>query len=142
MIDYLNDIGIRAEKLSVAISHYTDLAMVIQEGRINGPDIPLLRKELLRLRVMPNGKLDHPRKGSKDLADATAGAVYNAIALTPRKDYGELEVLTPEVIRQRAQEEQEARITPNPIDPNALIDQSFRKAPDDISNWLDRMTLV
>ena len=141
MIDYLNDIGIRAEKLSVAIAHYTDLAMVVQESRIEGPDIPLLRKELLQLRVMPNGKLDHPRKGSKDLADATAGAVYNAIALTPRKEYGEIEVLTPEEIRKRMRAEQEATIEREGFNDNAFI-LPKRDTPSDLASYLDNMRML
>ena len=146
MIDYLNGIGIRAEKLSVAISHYTDLAMVIQEKRLSGPDIPLIRKELLQLRVMPNGKLDHPRSGSKDLADATAGAVYNAIALTPRVDNSELEILTPDEIKKRAREEMEGVVKRQEEEKkfNGIISSPGLQAsmPSELSSWVDRMTLL
>lgn len=94
MIEFLNGIGMRAEVLSVDIKHYTDLAMVVQERRVAGPNIPLLHKELLRLRIMPNGKIDHPRDGSKDLADATCGAVFNAISHTPRTRFDNIEIVT------------------------------------------------
>lgn len=101
MIDYLRSVGMRSEVLSVANSHYTDLVMVVQEGRIIGPDIPLLREELLKLRIMPNGKVDHPRTGSKDLADATCGAVYNAIAHTPRNQNEVIEIQTAATLNAR-----------------------------------------
>jgi hypothetical protein len=37
-----------------------------------------------QLRIINDKKVDHPRKGSKDLSDAVTGAVYNAIAHSPR----------------------------------------------------------
>jgi len=94
MIDYLRSVGMRSEVLSVGNPHYTDLIMVVHEERLIAPNIPLLKQELLKLRIMPNGKVDHPRTGSKDLADATCGAVYNAIAHTPRNQMEEIEVQT------------------------------------------------
>ena len=94
MIDYLRSVGMRSEVLSVSTQHYTDLVMVVHEGRLLGPNIPLLKQELVKLRIMPNGKVDHPRSGSKDLADATCGAVYNAIAHTPRDLLEKIEVHT------------------------------------------------
>jgi hypothetical protein len=42
--------------------------------------------ELLALSRMPNGKIDHPPGGSKDIADALAGAVAGAIYLGGRED--------------------------------------------------------
>jgi phage terminase large subunit-like protein len=101
MIDYLRDVGMRSEVLSVANSHYTDLVMVISEGRLLGPNVPLLKEELVKLRIMPNGKIDHPRTGSKDLADATCGAVYNAIAHTSRYDGEEIEIQTVSTLNRR-----------------------------------------
>lgn len=100
MIKYLNSIHIPAEKLSVAKKHYEDMAMVIGEERVVGPDIDILRQELLQLRIMPNDKVDHPRKGGKDLADATCGAIYNAIAHTPRTQTREVEIHTYDDVRQ------------------------------------------
>ena len=54
------------------------MAMVVLEERLRGPHIPLLIDELLQLKIMRD-KVDHPRKGSKDLSDAVCGSVYNAI---------------------------------------------------------------
>ena len=35
--------------------------------------------EIRRLELVQGKKVDHPSKGSKDCADAVAGAVYNAV---------------------------------------------------------------
>ena len=90
MMQQLKQYGINTETLSVAKKHYDDMAMVVLEERINGPHIPLLVDELLELRIMRD-KVDHPRKGSKDLADAVCGSIYNAISLT-RAAFGDIEV--------------------------------------------------
>jgi hypothetical protein len=81
MMQQLKQYGINTEILSVAKKHYDDMAMVVLEERLSGPHIPLLIDELLQLRIMRD-KVDHPRKGSKDLADAVCGAVYNSISRT------------------------------------------------------------
>jgi hypothetical protein len=81
MMQQLKAYGINTEILSVAKKHYDDMAMVILEERLNGPHIPLLIDELLQLKIMRD-KVDHPRKGSKDLADAVCGAVFNSISRT------------------------------------------------------------
>ena len=90
MMQQLKQYGINTETLSVAKKHYDDMAMVVMEERLNGPHIPLLVDELLELRIMRD-KVDHPRKGSKDLADAVCGSIYNAISLT-RAAFGDIEV--------------------------------------------------
>ena len=81
----LNAYGMKAEILSVAKKHYDDMALVVTEERIKGPNIKLLIDELLQLRIVKD-KVDHPRKGSKDLSDAVCGAIYNAVSLTPKGD--------------------------------------------------------
>jgi hypothetical protein len=55
--------------------------MIVLEERLNGPHIPLLIDELLQLKIMRD-RVDHPRKGSKDLADAVCGSIFNAISRT------------------------------------------------------------
>ena len=93
MMEQLKAQGINCEILSVAKKHYEDMALVIMEERLSGPFIQLLIDELLQLRIVKKDKVDHPRKGSKDLADATCGAIYNAISLTPKGD-NEVQVYT------------------------------------------------
>ena len=90
MMQQLKQYGINTETLSVAKKHYDDMAMVVLEERLKGPRIQLLVDELLELRIMRD-KVDHPRKGSKDLADAVCGSIYNAISLT-RAAFGDIEV--------------------------------------------------
>jgi hypothetical protein len=81
MMQQLKQYGINTEILSVAKKHYDDMAMVVAEERLIGPHIPLLIDELCQLRIMRD-RVDHPRKGSKDLADATCGAIFNSISRT------------------------------------------------------------
>ena len=81
MMQQLKQYGINTEILSVAKKHYDDMAMIVLEERLQGPYIPLLIDELLQLKIMRD-RVDHPRKGSKDLADAVCGAVYNSISRT------------------------------------------------------------
>lgn len=83
MMEQLKTYGLKSETLSVAKKHYEDMALSIYEERCRGPHDPILIKELLKLRINKD-KVDHPRQGSKDLADASCGAIYNAISLTPK----------------------------------------------------------
>jgi phage terminase large subunit-like protein len=88
----LKSVGINADTLSVGKKHYEDLAMLYYEQRVVMPHIDLLLEEMSELRIVNDRKVDHPRKGSKDLSDAVTGAVYNAISLTPRNLNQEVEV--------------------------------------------------
>jgi hypothetical protein len=151
MIEFLNGIGIRAEVLSVDIKHYTDLAMVVQERRIAAPQIPLLQKELLRLRIMKNGKIDHPRDGSKDLADATCGAVFNAISHTPRTHFDTIEIVTAQSLREEElrQKEKEDLVNPEFDRDIPKFDGTIRppkgpqrEMPPELSNWIDNLRLI
>ena len=93
MMQQLQAYGINTEILSVAKKHYDDMAMVVLEERLSGPHISLLIDELLQLKIMRD-KVDHPRKGSKDLADAVCGAVFNSISKTRPEVNREVEIHT------------------------------------------------
>jgi hypothetical protein len=93
MMQQLKAHGMNCDTLSVAKKHYEDMSLCITEERVDGPRIQLLIDELLQLRIVKD-KVDHPRKGSKDLSDAVCGAVYNAVALTPRDLDPEVELYT------------------------------------------------
>jgi hypothetical protein len=93
MMQQLKQYNINTEILSVAKKHYDDMAMVVLEERLSGPHIPLLIDELLQLKIMRD-RVDHPRKGSKDLADATCGAIYNAISHTRPDNNSEIKIHT------------------------------------------------
>lgn len=88
----LRNVGIKSETLSVAKKHYEDLAMLVYEDRVALPHLDLLLQELTELKVVNDKKVDHPRKGSKDLSDAMCGAVFNAVSRTPRDIEPEIEV--------------------------------------------------
>jgi hypothetical protein len=99
MMEQLKTYGLKSETLSVAKKHYEDMALAIYEDRCKGPHNTILIKELLKLKINKD-KVDHPRQGSKDLADATCGAIYNAISLTPKNTDRTIEAYTPrEVMR-------------------------------------------
>lgn len=93
MMQQLKAYGISTELLSVAKKHYDDMAMVVAEERLSGPAIRLLIDELLQLKIMKD-RVDHPRKGSKDLADAVCGSVYNAISRTRFDNNAEVKIHT------------------------------------------------
>jgi hypothetical protein len=90
----LKAVGIRTETVSVAKKHYEDMAMLIYEERLVMPMIDLLFEELTELKIMKGNRVDHPRKSSKDLADAVCGAIYGAISHTPKNMNQEIEVHT------------------------------------------------
>ncbi len=132
MMQQLKQYGINTETLSVAKKHYDDMAMVVLEERLSGPHIKLLIDELLELRIMRD-RVDHPRKGSKDLADAVCGSIYNAISLT-RPDFGAVEVHTYSSIRKQ-QRDQEKQESPNLIKaPSAM--------PRDLAEVLEGMEIL
>jgi phage terminase large subunit-like protein len=97
MMQQLKEYGMKSETLSVAKKHYEDMALAVYEDRLRGPALDILIKELLRLRINKD-KVDHPRQGSKDLADAVCGAIYNSISLTPRNTDRTIEVYTPKEV--------------------------------------------
>lgn len=88
----LKAVGIKTDTLSVAKKHYEDLAMLIYEERVAMPHIDLLLEEMSELKIVSDKKVDHPRKKSKDLADAVCGAVYDAISHTPRNTNQEISI--------------------------------------------------
>jgi hypothetical protein len=80
----LKAVGIRTETVSVAKKHYEDMAMLVYEDRLAMPSIEILFEELTELKIVKQNRVDHPRKSSKDLADAVCGAIFGAISHTPR----------------------------------------------------------
>ena len=100
------------------------------EERIKGPRIPLLIDELLELRIIKKDKVDHPRKGSKDLADATCGAIYNAVSLSPK---GNSEI---HVFRYDAFDEEVERDVENPIKDNVIRAPQKKIIPESLKDYL------
>ena len=73
--------GIEADKLSTDRNNlaYNNLKDVMYDGRLEGYWDEITVNELMGLTLLPNGKIDHPPGGSKDRADALAGAVLGAV---------------------------------------------------------------
>jgi phage terminase large subunit-like protein len=124
--------GVNTEILSVAKKHYEDFAMLVTEERVHGPNNPILTEELLQLRIL-KGKVDHPRKGSKDLADAVCGAIYNSIAHTPRDVDREIEVYTYSSLVSDREETTKMSVP---------ISAPKRNMPDDIAEALQNMHIL
>ena len=126
----LKAIGIRTETVSVAKKHYEDMAMLVYEERLAMPMIDLLFEELSELKIMSSNKVDHPRKKSKDLADAVCGAIFGAISHTPRNLNLEVEIHT---FRDRPKSE---------VDKNTQDVIKYRPTPKDVDEYLARFDLI
>jgi hypothetical protein len=126
----LNSIGIRTETVSVSKKHYEDMAMLIYEERLAMPMIDILFEELSELKIMNNNKVDHPRKKSKDLADAVCGAIFGAISHSPRNLSPEIEIHT---FRDRSKSE---------LDKNSQNVIKYRPTPKDVDEYLARFDLI
>jgi hypothetical protein len=126
----LKQVGMRTETVSVAKKHYEDMAMLIYEERLAMPSIDLLYEELTELKIMRNNKVDHPRKKSKDLADAVCGAVFGAISHTPRDQNVQVEIHTFKD-RSKTQVDNER---------NNVI--QYKPMPKDVQDYLQRFDLI
>jgi hypothetical protein len=125
----LKSVGIRTETVSVAKKHYEDMAMLVYEERLAMPMIDLLFEELSELKIMNNNKVDHPRKKSKDLADAVCGAIYGAISHTPRNVDQEVEI-------------HQFRDSPKGIDNNAQNVIQYKPSKKDVEEYLSQFDVI
>jgi hypothetical protein len=125
----LKQVGMRTDTVSVAKKHYEDMAMLVYEERLAMPSIELLFDELTQLKIMKNNRVDHPRKKSKDLADAVCGAIFGAISHTPKDQNQVVEVHT---ISDR----------PKQVDTNKDNVIQYKPMPDDVKEYLDRFNLI
>ena len=126
----LKAVGIKTDTVSVAKKHYEDLAMMIYEERVAIPSIPLLLEEMSELKIMKNTRVDHPRKKSKDLADAVCGAVFGAISHTPKDSNHEIEIHTWSTSARLAEKQK------------SMVELDNREMPNDVKNFLDKLNLI
>ena len=126
----LKAVGIKTDTVSVAKKHYEDLAMMIYEERVAIPRIPLLLEEMSELKIMKNTRVDHPRKKSKDLADAVCGAVFGAISHTPKDSNHEIEIHTWSTSTRLAEKQR------------AMVELDNKEMPSDVRDFLDRLNII
>jgi hypothetical protein len=126
----LKAVGIKTDTVSVAKKHYEDLAMMIYEERVAIPSIPLLLEEMSELKIMKNTRVDHPRKKSKDLADAVCGAVFGAISHTPKDSNHEIEIHTWSTSARLAEKQK------------AVVELDNREMPNDVRDFLDKLNII
>ena len=126
----LKAVGIKTDTVSVAKKHYEDLAMMIYEERVAIPRIPLLLEEMSELKIMKNTRVDHPRKKSKDLADAVCGAVFGAISHTPKDSNHEIEIHTWSTSTRLAEKQK------------AMVELDNKEMPNDVRDFLDRLNII
>jgi phage terminase large subunit-like protein len=126
----LQAVGIKTETVSVAKKHYEDLAMMIYEERVAIPMIPILLEEMSELKIMKGNRVDHPRKKSKDLADAVCGAVFGAISHTAKTNSTEIDVHTWSSATRLAEKQQR------------MVELDNREIPNDVKDFLDKFNLI
>jgi hypothetical protein len=126
----LKSVGMRTETVSVAKKHYEDMAMLMYEERLAMPAIELLFEELTELKIMKNNRVDHPRKLSKDLADAVCGAIFGAISHTPKDQNLEVEIHT---FSDRSKSD---------VDKDRQDVIKYKPMPNDVKEYLDRFNLL
>lgn len=130
--------GISTELLSVAKKHYDDWLITMYDSRLRGPHEETLLTEMRELQEK-RGKVDHPRKGNKDLCDAVCGAVFNSIAHTPRTENFEIAAYTLDDFKKAERDE---RIKKLPDDVIVAPKVSAETAPADIQEMLNRLVRV
>ena len=97
MIQSLRAQSINADFHSVKKTDFDTLMTAIYDTRLRGYWNELLvEEELLKLRLFGNNKIDHPSSGSKDLADAVAGAVFVCVENMAIDGDIEIEILSPD----------------------------------------------
>jgi len=128
--------GVNTDTLSVDKKHYDDFLSIMYDNRLVGPKVDILIEELGELRTVQRGQkvvIDHPRKGSKDLSDATCGAIFNAITYTPKPVDEVVEVLSYSDLHKRDE--------PKP-EPLGVIKAPKRDMPDELQDYLINLRLI
>lgn len=99
MVQSLRSQGIYADFHSVKKSDYDTLMTSIYDKRLRGYWNELLvEEELLKLKLFSNNKIDHPSTGTKDLADAVAGSIFNTAQNMVAEEEISIEVWYPDEV--------------------------------------------
>ncbi len=131
---YLKSQGMKSEILSVGLTHFQELSLLVYDERVKIPYIPLLHKELMGLRVVGN-RVEHQRTGTDDLAYSMTGAVYNAIKRTHRTSEEEIDVLTYSDLTKPT-------IPDKFTNDNVIHAPAGTKVPTSIDDFLNDITLI
>ena len=135
MIEYLQSVGIPAEKLSCLREEYNEFAIVIGEQRVKGPQDEILLYELKHLIVTTNGKVDHP-KGThhhNDLSDAVCGAIVNSVRHTTRNS--DVSVVTLDTLKA-------SRIANRQRSKDIIVAPVKGEMPMDLESWVSGMNAI
>jgi hypothetical protein len=140
MIQSLRSLSINADFHSVKKTDYDTLTSAIYDGRLRGYWNELLvEEELLKLRLFSNNKIDHPSSGSKDLADAIAGSVYNAIENISVSTEVEIEFLQPDKWYEIDEEMPEFGTVSMYNGGEGKFNKGFSKQKSEANKWLETL---
>jgi len=140
MIQSLRSLAINADFHSVKKTDYDTLTSAIYDGRLRGYWNELLvEEELLKLRLFSNNKIDHPSSGSKDLADAIAGSVYNCIENISVSTEIEIEFLKPDKYYEIDEEMPEFGTVSMYNGSTGKFERGFSKEKSEANKWLETL---
>jgi len=140
MIQSLRSLSINADFHSVKKTDYDTLTSAIYDGRLRGYWNELLvEEELLKLRLFSNNKIDHPTSGSKDLADAIAGSVYNCIENISVNTEIEIEFLKPDKFYEIDEEMPEFGTVSMYNGSTGKFERGFSKGKSEANKWLETL---
>lgn len=129
MIEYLNNVGVIAEKNSLAREEYQEFLTVVGEERLDAPYDERLLRELKHLIITPTGKVDHPKGADQynDISEAVCGVINNCIENA--RESADLQIVDLTSLR-RDRLRDEAEI-------DSVFSVANREMPDDIRKFLD-----
>ena len=140
MIQSLRSLTINADFHSVKKTDYDTLTSAIYDGRLRGYWNELLvEEELLKLRLFSNNKIDHPTKGSKDLADAIAGAVFNCVENISVSSEIEIELLQPDKWHEINEEMPDFGTVSVYNGGTGRFEQGFSEKKSEANKWLETL---
>jgi hypothetical protein len=140
MIQSLRSLTINADFHSVKKTDYDTLTSAIYDGRLRGYWNELLvEEELLKLRLFSNNKIDHPTKGSKDLADAIAGAVFNCVENISVSSEIEIELLQPDKWHEINEEMPDFGTVSVYNGGSGRFEQGFSQQKSEANKWLETL---
>ncbi len=129
LIEYLVSVGIRAEKQSLGRPEYQEFALVVGDERLEAPKDDRLMDELTHLVILPDGKVDHPKKNYNDISEAICGVIRNCVENEIQDS--SLHVVTLATLHKDRLREMEAAGT--------MVKPEM---PQDIMNWINGITAI